>query len=240
MRVAVTRDEPDDGALHVALRDLGFDPVRCVVLEQHPPDDTAALAAAAQSLEEFDWVICASVRAVKAIIGVRPRPWPAGVRTAAVGAKTADALVHAGVVPAPIVGAGDGVDALWAILSKQRWAGVRVLLPADPGGRPLLGRSLREAGALVQEIAAYRMLPRSDDHIRADWAAASPDAVVIASPKVAASLAAAIGVDALRALRVIVAIGPTTSAALTAAGIAHHVSPRADLVEAARVITFTS
>ena len=240
MRVAVTRDEPDDGALHAALRDLGCDPVRCVVLEQHPPADNAAFEAAADSLDRFDWLICSSVRAVKAIAGARSRPWPAGVKTAAVGARTADALVNAGAVPAPIVGDGDGADALWVILSKQRWPGSRVLLPADPGGRSVLGRSLRDAGALVQEIDAYRMVPRSGDRIRADWAAANPDAVVIASPRVATRLAAAVGVDALRALRTIVAIGPTTSAALTAAGVPHDVSPRADFVEAARMITFKS
>lgn len=240
MKVAVTRDEPDDGALHVALRHLGLSPVRCVVLEQHPPADIAALKAAADSLERFDWVICSSVRAVTAIVGARSRPWPAGVQTAAVGARTADALANAGAVPAPLVGAGDGADALWARLSELRWEGSRVLLPVDPGGRPVLGRSLRDAGAVVHEIEAYRMVPRSDDRIRADWAEASPEAAVIASPKVATRLAAAVGVNALRRLTAIVAIGPATSAALTAAGVPHDVSPRADLIEAARMITFKS
>ena len=141
-------------------------------------------------------------------------------------------------MPAPIVGDGDGAEALWTILSKLRWTGARVLLPADPGGRSWLSGSLRDAGAIVDEIEAYRMLPRSDDRIRADWAAANPDAVVIASPRVATQLVAALGVDVLRALTTIVAIGPTTSAALAAAGVPHDVSPRADFVEAARMITF--
>ncbi len=163
LRVAVTRDEPADGTLHGALRGLGVEPVTCVVLEEHPPADAAALKAAADSLDQFDWVICSSVRAVNAIAAARSRPWPAGIHTAAVGARTADALVNAGAVPAPIVGAGDGADALWAILSTRRWQGARVLLPGDPGSRPVLGRSLREAGAVVEEVEAYRMVPRSDD-----------------------------------------------------------------------------
>lgn len=236
----MTRDEPADGTLHGALRGLGVEPVTCVVLEEHPPPDAAALKAAADSLDQFDWVICSSVRAVNAIAAARSRPWPAGVHTAAVGARTANALVNAGAVPMPIVGAGDGADALWAILSTRRWQGARVLLPGDPGGRPELGRSLREAGAVVEEVEAYRMVPRPDDRIRADWAASRPDAAVIASPKVAARLAGALGVDALNALTAIVAIGPATSAALTAAGVRHDVSPRADLVEAARMIAFKS
>lgn len=209
-------------------------------MEEQPPADIAALKAAADSLDRFDWVVCSSVRAVKAIARVRSRPWPAGVKTAAVGARTAEALLNVGAVPAPIVGASAGAGALWAILSKQRWPGSRVLLPADPGGRSLLGRSLREAGATVEEVEAYRMVPRSDDRIRADWAAASPEAVVIASPKVATRLAEVLGVDALVALAAIVAIGPSTSAALSAAGVPHDTSPRADFAEAASMITFKS
>ncbi len=48
---------------------------------------------------------------------------------------------------------------------------------------------------------------------------------MIASPKVAARLAGALGVDALNALTAIVAIGPATSAALTAAGVRHASRP---------------
>ncbi len=45
------QDEPDNGVLSAALRDLGFDPVRCAVIEARPPMDPAALKAVADSLK---------------------------------------------------------------------------------------------------------------------------------------------------------------------------------------------
>lgn len=236
LKVAVTRDEPEDGALSTALRDLDFDPVRCIVMEDHPPTDVAALKAAADSLDRFDWVICSSARAVKALVGARSGPWPSSVRTAAVGSLTADALVGAGATPKPLVGDGEGAESLWTSLSRQQWKGRRVLLPTVPGGRRLLGQALRAAGAIVEEIDAYRMLPRSADRILADWTSAHPDAVVIASPSVATALVEAIGASQLSALEAVIAIGPTTSASLTASGVRHHVSPRADFLEVARCL----
>lgn len=232
----MTRDEPDNGALSAALRECGFDPVRCVVIEEDRPQEIAALKAAAESLDQFDWVICSSARAVHALVAARSAPWPRGVRTAAVGSQTAKALAAAGANPTPLVAETDGADALWALLSRQTWKGRHVLLPAVPGGRRVLSQALREAGAIVEEIDAYRMLPRSPGRIRADWSAAHPDAVVIASPSVAAALVAALGAGALNALRAVVAIGPTTAASLAAAGVRHVVSPRADFLEAARCL----
>lgn len=235
-RVVVTREEPPDGALSTALRTLDFDPVACLVMEEHPPADVAALTAAAESLDEFDWVICSSARAVNALVGARSQPWPRGVKTAAVGPRTADALVGAGADPRPLVGDGEGADALWALLARRDWKGRRVLLPTVPGGRRVLGRSLRQAGALVNDVEAYRISRRPADRIQADWAAANPEAAVVASPSAAAALVEAIGPGALGALKAIVAIGPTTAAALTTAGVRHSVSPRADFVEAVRCL----
>lgn len=232
----MTRDEPEDGALSTALRELDFDPVRCVVMEQHPPADVAALTAAAGSLERFDWVIFSSARAVKAIDAARSASWPRGVKTAAVGARTAAALTSAGADPQPLVAEGDGAEALLTGLSGFEWKDRRVLLPTVPGGRRVLGRWLRDAGAIIEEIDAYRMSRRSSECILADWTSARPDAAVVASPSVADALVAALGFEALRALKAVVAIGPATSSALTAAGVRHDVSPRADFIAAARCL----
>ncbi len=237
-KVAVTRDEPPNGPLHTALRNAGFAPVSCVVMDEHPPADAAVLTQAAALLHEYDWVICSSARAVRALARKREQlaPWPRGVRTAAVGSQTAHTLVGAGAEPKPVVGAGDGAEALWDVLRSRDWKGQRVLLPTVPGGRRVLGQALREAGADVVEIDAYRMLPRSHDRILADWTSAHPDAAVIASPSVATVLVEAIGASGLSALEAVIAIGPTTSASLTAAGVRHHVSARADFLEAAQCL----
>lgn len=205
-------------------------------MEEASSGEPDALVAAAANLHTFDWIICSSARAVTALAGARPAAWPRGVRTAAVGAGTAEALVTVGADPAPFLGQSEGADALWTALSSNDWTGSRVLVPTVPGGRRTLIDGLHQAGALVTEVEAYRMTPRPAALIRADWAAAAPDAAVISSPSTVSALTASVGADALAALRAIVAIGPTTAAALTAAGLPCRQAPRADFREAARTL----
>ena len=222
--------------MSAALEHEGFEPVSCVVMEQLPAEHAAALESAAASLDTFDWVVCSSVRAVAALVSARTTPWPRSLRTAAVGAMTADALVAAGADPKPLVAESEGADGLWAVLSPIAWTNRRVLVPTVPGGRRVLSERLRGAGALVTEVEAYRMTARPAAAIRAEWSAAHPDAAIIASPSTATALIGAIGHDALLALRAIVAIGPTTGAALAAAEVPCHQAARADFREAARTL----
>jgi uroporphyrinogen-III synthase len=236
-RVAVTRDEAADGPLSRALAGAAFVPCPCPILIEAPPADPEALAQAAATLDRYDWIVCASVRSVRARAHARTRPWPAGVRTAAVGAQTARALQDAGAIPPPIAGDGDGADALWTRLrDADRWPGRRVLVPTTTGGRRLLAEALAAAGAQVDEVESYRMEVRPAAAIASDWRAAAPDAAVIASPRVATGLMEAVGAGALRDLRAIVAIGDTTAAALTAATVPAAVAGTADFSAAARTL----
>ena len=219
-RVCVTRDEAADGPLGTALRARAFAPVPCPVLVEAPPEDARPLAQAAGQLERDDWIVCASARAVQAVTRARGRAWPARARTAAVGAATARAIAQAGVLEPVVTAPVDGADGLWAVLrDAAAWPGVRVLVLTTDGGRRLLADRLRRTGALVDEVAAYRMAPREAAAIARDWTAAAPDAAIIASPRVAATLAEAMGAEALTALRCVVAIGPTTAAALARLGV---------------------
>jgi uroporphyrinogen-III synthase len=232
-RVAVTRDEPADGPLSRALAAVSFTPVACPVLVEAPPADGAALADAAATLATYDWIVCASVRSVTALAAARRDPWPTGVRTAAVGPRTAAALVAAGASPAPIAGDTDGADSLWTRLrAADQWPGRRVLLATTPGGRRILAESLAAAGALVHEVDAYRMAPQPAERIADTWKAAAPDAVVVASARVATALVEAVGAGRLRGLAAVVAIGHTTAAALAAAAVPCAVAARADFGDA--------
>jgi uroporphyrinogen-III synthase len=93
LRVAVTRDEADDGPLSQALRRRALEPVSCRVIREAPPADPENLTRAASELERYDWLVVASARAVTALAEARgERPFPAALRTAAVGRKSAAAL----------------------------------------------------------------------------------------------------------------------------------------------------
>lgn len=211
--------------------------VRCPVVAEAPPPDPDALAAAAARLETYDWAVFASRRAVAAVAGARQGRWPSGLRTAAVGASTARALADAGAEPRPVVGPEAGALALWRRLEHADvWPGRRVLAPTTPGGRRELTECLVAAGAWVDVVVAYRTVPRTPELVAREWTTSSPDAVVLASPSAVSALAAAIGAEALRRLLAVVAIGPTTSAALSALGVAPLVSPGASFEETAHCL----
>lgn len=236
-RVGVTRDEAADGPLGAALRAHAFAPVACPVLLEAPPEDARPLAQAAGQLERYDWIVCASARAVQAVTRTRDHAWPPHARTAAVGAATARAIAQAGVLAPAVTAPGDGADALAAVLRETAaWSGARVLVLTTDGGRRLLADRLREWGARVDEVEAYRMAPREATAIARDWTAAAPEAVVIASPRVAATLAGAVGTEALAVLRCVVAIGATTAAALTHHGVPSVTAPAADFAAAAATL----
>jgi uroporphyrinogen III methyltransferase/synthase len=237
-RVAVTRDEPADGPLGAALRTAGLEAVYCQVMQELPPTHPSELEAVANELESYDWAIFASRRAVDAIARARHRfaSWPVGLRTAAVGSSTAAALIAFGANPPPIVADESGAEALWAELHQRDWRGVRVLLPVVTGGRQTIIDGLRQNGATVTVVEAYRMAPRASNDIADDWRKAAPQAVVIASPSTARTLIDAVGRDALASLSAIVAIGPTTADAIRARGLTVDVSPATDFVATARFV----
>lgn len=229
LRVAVTRDEGLDGPLTEALRRRGLDPVTCTVVSEAAPPEPEPLARAARDLESYQWLVVASQRAVAALMEARGgHPLPASLRTAAVGAKTAARLVECGAV-SPLTGKGSGATALiQALTGADLWPGRRVLIPrAVEGGRDL-GWSLRRWGACVDEVTAYQTLARPAAEIATAWAAARPEAVVVASPSAARALVRAVGADALRRLGRVAAIGSTTAMQLVALGVPAVVPARTD------------
>lgn len=235
--VVVTRDEGHDGPLSQALRAVGLRVVHCRLQQEQAPMHMPPLIAAARALDQYDWAIFSSRRAVSAIAAALSSPWPRGLRTAAVGGSTAGAIVAAGADPDSVVATESGADALWTTLKNaDTWAGKRVLVPAVAGGRQTVIDGLIRAGATVDVIEAYRMLPRPAAEISSEWHASAPDAVIIASPSAGSILINAVGRDALATLAAVVAIGPTTAAALVARGLTPDVAPKADFVAIANYI----
>lgn len=211
----VTSDDEGDAVVRRALEDAGFVAISCPVIAEGPPPDPGRLVTIARNLEHYDWVICASVRAVKALSAARGGPWPRTTRTGAVGSVTAAAMREAGAAE-PVVGEAFSAKSLWDTLQSQdHWPGRRVLTPTVAGGRRELIDALRTAGADVTEVEAYAIRPRPADEVRRCWSESHVDAVIIGSASTARRLIDAVGVDALRGLQAIIAIGPTTQAALT-------------------------
>jgi len=223
-RVAVTRNEDPSGALTAALRSEQFEPLLCPVFVERAPADPLPLFAAAAGLDHYDWVVCASARAVRALVGARKAGWPAHVRAAAVGARTAAALGEAGAT-AVFTAPDAGAQALWTALAQvDRWTDRRVLVPNVSGGRQDLIDGLTAAGARVTTVEAYAMVPRPPADIAETWQSIAPESAVIVSPAVGTHLIQAVGASALQDLRAVVAMGATTARALAALGV-HATTP---------------
>lgn len=236
-RVVVTRDEGLDGPLSSALIERGMEPVQCSVLTEAPAPEPEVLERIAGALEAYDWLVVASQRAVSALMAARQgRPLPGALRTAAVGEKTAAALVAAGA-RAPLVAPNAGAAALVAVLrDADRWPGRRALLPrALEGGREL-AEALRRWGVSVDEVIAYCTVARPRAEIAAAWQEARPDAVVVASPSAARALVQAVGAEGLRRLARVAAMGSTTAMQLLALGVPSMVPARSDFEAVAELL----
>jgi uroporphyrinogen-III synthase len=77
-------------------------------------------------------------------------------------------LAGLGVPAAAIVEPADDAvqfdsESLWARLRVQDWRGANVLIVRGDGGRDWLARTLREAGAQVGHVAAYRRVAPAFD-----------------------------------------------------------------------------
>jgi uroporphyrinogen-III synthase len=174
-----------------ALQALGCDAQALPLIDIAALADTAPLRAAWQALPRYTLVMFVSANAVQHFFAPdRSTPsahsagidvWPAGVRAAATGPGTASALRAAGVPDGALVEpAADAArfdsEALWAQVAHEDWAGRQVLVVRGEDGRDWLADTLRERGATVDFVAAYRRsAPQPDAAGRALLAQAAAD-----------------------------------------------------------------
>ncbi len=180
-RVIVTRPAPQAAAWVERLQQSGIDAIALPLILIAPHRDGAALAAAWQGLATRRLVVFVSPNAALQFFAARPAgmAWPAGLDAAAPGPGTARALLELGIpVERIIEPAGDALqfdsEALWPRLDGRDWRDASVLLVRGETGRDWLAERLRERGAEVQTLAAYRRVaPPFDAAAQALLAAAA-------------------------------------------------------------------
>lgn len=182
MRVIVTRPAAQAQDWLQRLREAGIDACALPLVDVDAPVDPAPLQAAWRGLSQRQLAMFVSPNAVEHFFAARPPgvEWPQGagaadpaaqpqpVLAAAPGPGTAAALHARGVPPACIVAppadaASFDSEALWAVIGARDWRGAGVLLVRGDGGRDWLASRLREAGAQVEVLAAYRRKAPSPD-----------------------------------------------------------------------------
>ena len=188
MRVLVTRPAAQAAAWVDALAAHHVQATALPLIDIAPPSDPEPVRDAWQQLAQRDLVMFVSPNAAERFLAAADRAWPDGVHAAAPGPGTG-AVLRAGGVPAGSVlepapdAAQFDSESLWAALCTRDWRGAKVLIVRGegPGGRDWLGERLREAGARVDAVAAYRRVaPAMDAPQRGLLAAAlaAPDAHV--------------------------------------------------------------
>jgi uroporphyrinogen-III synthase len=163
MKVLITRPRTQSVDFSEKLRSAGFEPIFFPVIEIQPIENNVALERALEKLNNYEWVIFTSVNAVDVVFD-KCSPLPVGeglgVRVAAIGPKTAEALrkfsIEPDFIPDEYVG-----EAIMSGLGdvKDKW----VLLPRAEIARQVLPKAIANAGGIAHEIIVYQTLPAQVD-----------------------------------------------------------------------------
>lgn len=224
----VTRPRERASALVAGLEAEGAEVILVPMVEVVPARDASALEAAAARLGDWDWLVFTSVYAVHALRAAAdrvqsgraavsaPRALP---RCACVGGATAEAARRAGWPPAVVPDRSSAAGLVEALSAVGGLEGARVLFPRASDARGVLPAGLRAAGAVVDEVEAYRKVaPASPDAATAALLrSGGVDAVTFTSPSTVRNFVRLLGAAAGRAK--VVVIGATTAAAAESAGL---------------------
>jgi uroporphyrinogen-III synthase len=207
----VTR--PESRPLAEALEALGAEVSIVPLIEIRPVEDPRALDAAVADLGTYDWIVFTSVNGVAAV-GARL----SGIgeaRVAAVGPVTADAVRELGVEPS-FVAARASEDIAAGLGSVE---GDRILLPQADISDPRLAEELRDCGATVDAVVAYRTIQVEP----ALWGVLPlriAHAIILASGSAVRSLASIAGsLEGIGESTILVCIGPKTAAVAREVGL---------------------
>ncbi|HEY3247355.1 MAG TPA: uroporphyrinogen-III synthase [bacterium] len=224
-RFLLTRPADQCAELADALRRAGVEPVIVPAIAIRPPRSYNALDRVLGELHRYEWVLCTSANAVRALHGrlvaaSMLRTIPATVAWAAVGPGSAGALAALGIsavwTPPDALGQRAAAD-----LPAAR--GARVLWVRGDRASARIAQRLRERGLIVDDVVAYRTVEAPHEStvlLAAAWRDGL-DGVVLTSASAArgfATLARAAKVVSPAPGFVVVAIGPLTAEAAREAG----------------------
>jgi uroporphyrinogen III methyltransferase/synthase len=166
-RIVVTRSREQAGDFVDRLHDLGAEVIEAPSIHIEPLDDYDEVDRAIEQFSTYHWLVFTSANGVdhfmrRALARVRDIRDLHGPRICAVGPATAERLqrLHLRVDVMPEDDHAEGVIA--ALTAAGSLEGQRMLLPRADIAREMLPEELRQAGAEVDDIAAYST-------VRATW-----------------------------------------------------------------------
>jgi uroporphyrinogen-III synthase len=227
-RIVVTRAPEQAGELIHILEHMGAEIIPMPSVGFESPEDSRPLDRALGALRSFDWVLFTSQNAVRFIaLRLEQIGLPPTIRqVAAVGPATAEAAKLQGF-HVDYVATNHNAHSLAQEL-RDSFAGKKVFLPRSDRAGDHLATALREGGAQVTDLVAYRTVaPEAPDQAVLDRIrGAEVDVTIFASPSAFHNLDGFLGAGELTKLAERVqfaAIGPTTAKAMREAGVRVHI-----------------
>jgi uroporphyrinogen III methyltransferase/synthase len=244
-RVLVTRPREQAAELVERLEALGAEAVEAPMIRIAPPDDPGPLMQAAAEADAFDWIVFTSANAVASFMtalldGARDIRSLKGPLLCAVGTGTAERLAQYGIKVDLVPDEFRAEAVVEAIAARGPIDGARVLLPRSDIGREVIADRLRQLGARVIEVVAYRNqmqdVQRPDDpDVYGLLLNDRLDVVTFTSASAVRNFARMYGTEAVVDLlrkTVVAAIGPVTADTARELGIEVTVQPRSYTVAA--------
>lgn len=235
-RILITRPRAQADGFAEQLSAAGFEPIFFPVIEIHPIENNVALERALAKLECYDWIVFTSINAVEVVFGnLNLRKWDkgigdrgAGVRVAAIGPKTAEALQARGVTP-DFVPEEYVAESILPGLGDLR--GKWVLLPRAEIARKALPEAIAEAGGIPHEISVYQTLPVQPDVAGLAALKSGVDIITLTSPSTVQNFVAIAQQNGLDPLHLpgnplFACIGPITEQAAREEGLSNLVVAR--------------
>lgn len=166
--VAVTRAPEQSKELVELLEELGARVLPFPTIAIADPEDLAPLDEAIRHLDVYSWIVFTSSNAVERFFARlyasgRDARHLHGARVACVGPATAAACERNGIRPDHVAEKHVGEALAEGLLARGVREGSRVLLPRAEEAREVLPDALREAGALVDVVVAYRTVKGEGD-----------------------------------------------------------------------------
>jgi len=243
-RVLVTRAKAQAAEFAELLEGWGAQVVEFPVIEMAPPESFAPLDDAIARLENYDWLVLTSVNGVKSFLARlcflgRDLRDLAALKIAAIGSQTEAELKRAGI-KADLVPQEFRAEAVAEAMIAAGISGASILLPRAVGAREVLPVSLRAAGARVDEVPTYRMVPPGEggQDIKDQLLLGRIDLVTFTSSSTVKNFLGILGLeDRGEIARVlgrvkIGCIGPITSAAARNYGLRVDIEPRTYTIQA--------
>jgi uroporphyrinogen III methyltransferase/synthase len=228
----VTRASHQAEELARPLRDLGAEAILLPVIGIAGPLDKAPLKQAAAHANEYDWIVFTSANAIAFFVAeLTGPPCECRARVATVGAATRECAERYGfavdLTPHKYV-----AESLVESFASEVLAGRRILIPSAAVTRDVVATELRQRGAQVDVVEAYRNVipPDTVEQVRGVFREPLPDWVTFASSSAVNNLVGLVGAAVLQRVKIAV-IGPVTSDTASSHSLAVAAEARVPTVE---------